>query len=186
MLGPSFIKAGQVLASRPDIVREDYMNELCILQVRYSRQPVGDLASATMASAPKAVCTLYTMQGCAGSMQGECILLVGARSAVNKILAAKHPMSTNRSELGLQSVRNNLLLSACCRTTCRPLTTSWPLRSWRRSWAAASARSSAPSRSTQLQPPPWVRSVVSETSCDWPQIDVVQPSFTLGSQSVRI
>ena len=31
-LGPSFIKAGQVLASRPDIVREDYMNELCILQ----------------------------------------------------------------------------------------------------------------------------------------------------------
>lgn len=33
-LGPSFIKAGQVLANRPDIVREDYMNELCILQVR--------------------------------------------------------------------------------------------------------------------------------------------------------
>jgi hypothetical protein len=32
-LGPSFIKAGQVLANRPDIVREDYMNELCILQV---------------------------------------------------------------------------------------------------------------------------------------------------------
>ncbi|GAQ90183.1 ABC1 family protein [Klebsormidium nitens] len=31
-LGPSFIKAGQVLANRPDIVREDYMNELCILQ----------------------------------------------------------------------------------------------------------------------------------------------------------
>ncbi|KAK9804231.1 hypothetical protein WJX72_002551 [[Myrmecia] bisecta] len=32
VLGPSFIKAGQVLASRPDIVREDYMNELCTLQ----------------------------------------------------------------------------------------------------------------------------------------------------------
>lgn len=31
-LGPSFIKAGQVLASRPDIIREDYMNELCVLQ----------------------------------------------------------------------------------------------------------------------------------------------------------
>lgn len=31
-LGPSFVKAGQVLANRPDIVREDYMNELCILQ----------------------------------------------------------------------------------------------------------------------------------------------------------
>ena len=31
-LGPSFVKAGQVLASRPDIVREDYMNELCTLQ----------------------------------------------------------------------------------------------------------------------------------------------------------
>ena len=31
-LGPSFIKAGQVLASRPDIVREDYMDELCVLQ----------------------------------------------------------------------------------------------------------------------------------------------------------
>jgi predicted unusual protein kinase regulating ubiquinone biosynthesis (AarF/ABC1/UbiB family) len=31
-LGPSFIKAGQVLASRPDIIREDYMNELCTLQ----------------------------------------------------------------------------------------------------------------------------------------------------------
>jgi predicted unusual protein kinase regulating ubiquinone biosynthesis (AarF/ABC1/UbiB family) len=35
-LGPSFIKAGQVLANRPDIVREDYMNELCILQVSSS------------------------------------------------------------------------------------------------------------------------------------------------------
>lgn len=31
-LGPSFIKAGQVLANRPDIIREDYMSELCILQ----------------------------------------------------------------------------------------------------------------------------------------------------------
>jgi predicted unusual protein kinase regulating ubiquinone biosynthesis (AarF/ABC1/UbiB family) len=31
-LGPSFIKAGQVLASRPDIVRADYMEELCVLQ----------------------------------------------------------------------------------------------------------------------------------------------------------
>eukprot|EP00271_Cylindrocystis_brebissonii_P015644 TRINITY_DN385_c0_g5_i1.p1 TRINITY_DN385_c0_g5~~TRINITY_DN385_c0_g5_i1.p1 ORF type:complete len:753 (+),score=111.06 TRINITY_DN385_c0_g5_i1:427-2685(+) len=31
-LGPSFVKAGQVLANRPDIIREDYMNELCILQ----------------------------------------------------------------------------------------------------------------------------------------------------------
>jgi len=31
-LGPSFIKAGQVLANRPDIVREDYMNELTVLQ----------------------------------------------------------------------------------------------------------------------------------------------------------
>jgi len=31
-LGPSFIKAGQVLANRPDIMREDYMNELCVLQ----------------------------------------------------------------------------------------------------------------------------------------------------------
>ncbi len=33
-LGPSFIKAGQVLANRPDILREDYMNELTVLQVR--------------------------------------------------------------------------------------------------------------------------------------------------------
>ncbi|XP_058724781.1 protein ACTIVITY OF BC1 COMPLEX KINASE 1, chloroplastic isoform X1 [Vicia villosa] len=31
-LGPSFIKAGQVLANRPDIIREDYMSELCVLQ----------------------------------------------------------------------------------------------------------------------------------------------------------
>lgn len=32
-LGPSFIKAGQVLANRPDIVRQDFMDELCVLQV---------------------------------------------------------------------------------------------------------------------------------------------------------
>jgi len=31
-LGPSFIKAGQVLANRPDIVRQDFMDELCVLQ----------------------------------------------------------------------------------------------------------------------------------------------------------
>jgi len=31
-LGPSFIKLGQVLANRPDILREDFMQELCQLQ----------------------------------------------------------------------------------------------------------------------------------------------------------
>jgi len=31
-LGPSFIKAGQVLANRPDIMRSDYMEELTVLQ----------------------------------------------------------------------------------------------------------------------------------------------------------
>jgi len=31
-LGPSFIKAGQVLANRPDIMRQDFMEELCVLQ----------------------------------------------------------------------------------------------------------------------------------------------------------
>jgi len=31
-LGPSFIKAGQVLANRPDVMRADYMNELGVLQ----------------------------------------------------------------------------------------------------------------------------------------------------------
>jgi predicted unusual protein kinase regulating ubiquinone biosynthesis (AarF/ABC1/UbiB family) len=31
-LGPCFIKAGQVLANRPDILRQDYMDELCVLQ----------------------------------------------------------------------------------------------------------------------------------------------------------
>jgi predicted unusual protein kinase regulating ubiquinone biosynthesis (AarF/ABC1/UbiB family) len=31
-LGPCFIKAGQVLANRPDIIRQDYMDELCVLQ----------------------------------------------------------------------------------------------------------------------------------------------------------
>ncbi|MEW5300846.1 MAG: hypothetical protein WDW36_003746 [Sanguina aurantia] len=32
VLGPSFVKVGQVLANRPDILREDYMNELAVLQ----------------------------------------------------------------------------------------------------------------------------------------------------------
>jgi len=31
-LGPTFIKVGQLLANRPDILRSDYMEELCILQ----------------------------------------------------------------------------------------------------------------------------------------------------------
>ena len=31
-LGPAYVKAGQVLSNRPDIIREDYMNELCVLQ----------------------------------------------------------------------------------------------------------------------------------------------------------
>jgi hypothetical protein len=31
-LGPCYIKAGQVLANRPDILRQDYMDELCVLQ----------------------------------------------------------------------------------------------------------------------------------------------------------
>eukprot|EP00983_Pelagomonas_calceolata_P118262 1160490-Pelagomonas_calceolata.AAC.7 len=46
-LGPSFIKAGQVLANRPDIVREDYMNELCCLQMacKYERVLASQLRS---------------------------------------------------------------------------------------------------------------------------------------------
>ena len=32
VLGPTYVKAGQVLASRPDIVRADYMEELATLQ----------------------------------------------------------------------------------------------------------------------------------------------------------
>jgi hypothetical protein len=32
VLGPTYIKAGQVLSSRPDIVRADYMEELATLQ----------------------------------------------------------------------------------------------------------------------------------------------------------
>ena len=32
VLGPCYIKAGQVLANRPDIIRQDYMDELCVLQ----------------------------------------------------------------------------------------------------------------------------------------------------------
>lgn len=32
-LGPVFIKAGQTLANRPDVIREDYMRELTYLQV---------------------------------------------------------------------------------------------------------------------------------------------------------
>ena len=31
-LGPAYVKLGQVLSNRPDIIREDYMNELCVLQ----------------------------------------------------------------------------------------------------------------------------------------------------------
>ena len=46
-LGPSFIKAGQVLASRPDIVREDYMNELCTLQDDVPSFPDKEVSSLT-------------------------------------------------------------------------------------------------------------------------------------------
>ena len=38
-LGPCFIKAGQVLANRPDIIRQDYMDELCVLQDDVPRFP---------------------------------------------------------------------------------------------------------------------------------------------------
>ena len=74
-LGPSFIKAGQVLASRPDIVREDYMNELCTLQDDVPSFPddqVGMLALTTgskphmmeaVHDAGPIQCTLYIMLG---------------------------------------------------------------------------------------------------------------------------
>lgn len=54
VLGPSFIKAGQVLASRPDIVRADYMEELCTLQddvPSYSDAVVS--SSSTLTQAPQ-------------------------------------------------------------------------------------------------------------------------------------
>ena len=50
MLGPSFIKAGQVLASRPDIVREDYMNELCTLQDDVPSFPDAEVRAGSPAS----------------------------------------------------------------------------------------------------------------------------------------
>ena len=61
-LGPSFIKAGQVLASRPDIVREDYMNELCTLQddvPSFSDQQVCSLPCTKMHQ-DQAACILPT------------------------------------------------------------------------------------------------------------------------------
>lgn len=49
-LGPTCIKAGQILASRPDIVRGDYMEELQVLQARLP-------ASAALSSRePRALC----------------------------------------------------------------------------------------------------------------------------------
>lgn len=46
-LGPTFIKAGQVLANRPDIIRMDYMQELTLLQDRVPPFP-NDQAFAIM------------------------------------------------------------------------------------------------------------------------------------------
>ena len=50
-LGPSFIKAGQVLASRPDIVRADYMEELCTLQDDVPSFP-DDIVSPSLRALP--------------------------------------------------------------------------------------------------------------------------------------
>lgn len=42
-LGPVFIKAGQTLANRPDVIREDYMRELTYLQVGEKLMPTSSL-----------------------------------------------------------------------------------------------------------------------------------------------
>jgi hypothetical protein len=61
-LGPSFIKAGQVLASRPDIIREDYMNELCILQDDVP--PFPDEQVYNVKASPAFTCPLHASLHC--------------------------------------------------------------------------------------------------------------------------
>lgn len=60
-LGPTFIKAGQVLANRPDVIRMDYMQELTLLQSRavghHARSPgphrVGCCPSSLLLLSPR-------------------------------------------------------------------------------------------------------------------------------------
>jgi hypothetical protein len=83
-LGPSFIKAGQVLANRPDIVREDYMNELCVLQVRGVNSWTG---SVTLSKSSALVCR--------ASRRGRS--LGGAPGRRLESQEAKQPASEQRS-----------------------------------------------------------------------------------------
>jgi hypothetical protein len=80
-LGPSFIKAGQVLANRPDIVREDYMNELCVLQVRFwGRGQQGRQRGGCVAAAAEAAGQQVTEHSRASRVCVGCVLQVRCSS----------------------------------------------------------------------------------------------------------
>ncbi|GAA0172670.1 hypothetical protein LIER_26448 [Lithospermum erythrorhizon] len=73
-LGPSFIKAGQVLANRPDIIREDYMNELCILQddvPPFPNQVAFDIIEEELAQPLEAVFTKISSRTIAAASLGQ-------------------------------------------------------------------------------------------------------------------
>ncbi|KAL0330078.1 UNVERIFIED_CONTAM: protein ACTIVITY OF BC1 COMPLEX kinase, chloroplastic [Sesamum radiatum] len=73
-LGPSFIKAGQVLANRPDIIREDYMNELCILQddvPPFANQVAFDIIEEELGQPLEAVFSKISSQTIAAASLGQ-------------------------------------------------------------------------------------------------------------------
>ncbi|KAK3263025.1 hypothetical protein CYMTET_28147 [Cymbomonas tetramitiformis] len=59
-LGPSFIKAGQVLANRPDIVRDDYMTELFQLQDNVPAFPNDEAKALIQASLGKPISEVFS------------------------------------------------------------------------------------------------------------------------------
>ncbi len=155
VLGPSFIKAGQVLANRPDIVREDYMNELCILQVRVcvvvclwvNRAALVVAVPAALAAVTALCVWQYDRtshlkgwgKGCGGATKRWSVhIFVAARPSPSRAFPTPS-------------------LPLLPRTTCPPSPTPWRSPSWRSSWAGPWSRCSPPSASGQWRQPAWGR-----------------------------
>ncbi|KAI3797334.1 hypothetical protein L1987_32590 [Smallanthus sonchifolius] len=73
-LGPSFIIAGLVLANKPDIIREDYMNELCILQddvPPFPNQVAFNIIEKELGQPPRAIFSKISLETIAAACLGQ-------------------------------------------------------------------------------------------------------------------
>lgn len=107
-LGPTFIKLGQVLSTRPDLLPEPYRRELAVLQDAAPPVPeplVVDLVTQDLGAAPSQVFAVFDPQPLASASLGQAHAATLA-DGTNVVVKVRRPGVVEQIEQDLEILRN--------------------------------------------------------------------------------